>query len=121
MKKLTLLLMLSILPIVAFAQTDSSMSARLSISTTTTSAPTPGLETDEGTTQPLVTNGCVSLTPNTRYFGSEPVDFATASKPFILSNGCAVNLIITDVDAQGQSFSQTNGCAIVAPNHSCEI
>ena len=121
MKKLTLLLILSMLPLLAFAQTDSSMNALPPISPTTTSARQPGLETDEGTTRPLVTNGCVSLTPDSRDYGMQPVDFPTASRLFTLTNNCAVDLTVTNVNAEGQSFSQTNGCGILIPPHSCDI
>src|ERR1700678_2863138 len=66
-KKLSLLPILSMLPMLAFAQTDSLT----------------GL-TEQGAGQPLVTMGCVTLTPASRDFGTQPVDFATASGPFIM-------------------------------------
>jgi len=104
MKKLTLLLILGMLPMLAFGQTDS------------LTAPS------EGTTQMFVTNGCVGLTPDSRDYGNQAVDFATGSRLFIFSNGCAVNLNITNINATGGSFSQSNDCSgILPPNHSCDI
>ncbi len=61
------------------------------------------------------------LTPDTRDFGSQPVDFATASKPFYLQNGCNVNLTVNNITANGQSFTQTNNCIGTLPPGSCEI
>jgi len=105
MKKLYLLLILSMVPMLAIAQ-DGSL----------TSSP------DQDQVQVQVSNGCVTLTPDSRDFGMQPVDFPTASRPFMLQNGCAVNLIVTNVNATGPSFSQTNDClGTLTPNHSCEI
>lgn len=104
MKKLTLLFIVCMLSMLAVAQTDSITSPA-----------------EQGTSQMLVTNGCVGLTPDSRDYGNQPVDFATTSRLFILSNGCAVSVTVTNVNAQGQSFSQTNGCGILLPNSSCDI
>ncbi len=102
MKKLTLLFILCMLPMLSFARTDSS--------------------TDQSTGQTLVTNGCVSLTPNGQDFGNHPVDFPSASKPFYLQNGCSGNIIVTNITANGQSFTQTNDCiGTLPPNQFCEI
>jgi hypothetical protein len=114
MKRLFLLFVVCMISVLALAQTDSSISS-----------------TDQGLAQPLVTNGCVSLTPNSRDFGNQPVDFPSASKPFLLLNGCMVNLHITNITAQGSAFTQTNyiygtktPCntgAPLPPNGICEI
>jgi hypothetical protein len=105
MKKLTLLFILCMLPVLTFAQTDSSTDS-----------------TDQSTGQTLVTNGCVGLTPNGQSFGNHPVDFPSASKPFYLTNSCSVNIIVTNITANGQSFMQTNDCiGTLPPNQFCEI
>jgi len=102
MKKLCLLLMLSMVPMLAIAQ-DGSL----------TSSP----DQDQ-----QVSNGCVTLTPDSRSFGMQPVDFATASKPFYLQNACNVNLTINNITANGPSFTQTNNCiGTLTPPNSCEI
>src|SRR5271166_5814460 len=117
MKKLTLLFIVCMVSMLASAQTQSPNYLGNGFD-----APPPGLETDEGTTQPLVTNGCVTLTPDTRGFGTQPVDFATASKPFYLQNGCNVNLTVNNITANGQSFTQTNNCiGTLPPGPPCEI
>jgi hypothetical protein len=104
-KKLYLLLVVCMLSVLTFAQTDSSTSS-----------------TDQGTDQILVTNGCVSLTPDGQDFGNQPVDFPSASKPFYLQDGCSGNIIVTNITANGQSFTQTNDCiGTLRPNQFCEI
>ncbi len=105
MKNLTLLFILCMLPMLTFAQTDSSTSS-----------------TDQSTIRTLVTNGCVSLTPNGQDFGNQPIGFPSASKPFYLQNGCSGNIIVTNITANGQSFTQTNDCiGTLLPNQFCEI
>ncbi len=88
--------------------------------------------TDQNEVQIQVSNGCVTLTPNSRDFGMQPVDFPTASKPFYLLNGCTMNLTITNITAQGRAFTQTNyiggdpniPCNVgtpITPGEYCEI
>jgi hypothetical protein len=101
-------------PMLAFAQSDS----------LTTS-------TDQNEVQIQISNGCVTLTPDSRDFGPQPVDFPTAAKPFFLRNGCSVNLHITNITAQGSAFTQTNhigGSQVrcntgtpITPGEYCEI
>jgi hypothetical protein len=103
MKKLTLLIILCMLPMLTFAQTESSTSS-----------------TDQDAGQVLVTNGCVTLTPSNYDFGSQPVDFPSNPKGFYLLNGCTVNIIVTNITANGQAFTQTNNCiGTLMPNQYC--
>jgi hypothetical protein len=115
MKKTCLLLILSMVPMLAFAQSDSLTNS-----------------TDQNEVQIQVSNGCVTLTPNSQDFGMQPVDFPTASKPFYLLNGCTVNLTVTNITAQGLAFTQTNHIVghptepcntglPIGPGDSCEI
>ena len=114
MRKLCLLLILSMVPMLALAQSDSLTSP-----------------TDQNEVQVLVTNGCVTLTPNSHDFGSEPADFSSAAAQFLPLNGCTVNLHLTHVTAQGAAFTQTNHIgnsqvpcnmgAPLPPNEYCEI
>jgi HYDIN/CFA65/VesB-like, Ig-like domain len=102
-KKLFLLLIVCMLPVLTFAQTDSSTSS-----------------TDEDANQLLVTNGCVTLTPSSYDFGTQPVDFPSNPKAFHLLNSCAVNIIVTNITANGQAFTQTNNCiGTLMPNQFC--
>lgn len=136
MKKLFLLFALCTVSTLAFAQNESSYqsgggglgdqlstgSAQLSAGPAFARNESSSDAPDQGTTQPLVTNGCVSLTPDSRDFGNQPVDFPSASKPFYLQNGCNANLRITNINAESQSFSQSNNClGTLLPNHMCEI
>jgi hypothetical protein len=106
MKQLSLILLVCTLSALAFAQRESSGNSAM----------------DQAADRILVTNGCVSLTPNSQDFGTQAVDFPTAPKPFYLQNGCSVNLTVSNVNAQGQSFTQTNNCSgVLLPNNFCEI
>jgi len=114
MKKLCLLVILSMVPMLALAQDDSLANSP-----------------DQDKVQIQVSNGCVTLTPNSRDFGMQPVDFPTASKPFYLLNSCTVNLTITNITAQSSAFTQSNHIggsqvpcntgAPLPPNEYCEI
>src|SRR5208283_22522 len=101
MKILSLLLSLSMLPVLASAQTTANTSLA-------------GQVPDDS---------CVELTPASYDFGDEPVGFSTSAEPFYLLNGCSVNLIVTSVNATGQSFSQTNDCTggPIMPQSYCTI
>lgn len=106
MKKLSLVVFVCTLSVLTFAQNEPSSKSA----------------TDQGADRILVTNGCVSLTPNSQDFGTQAVAFPTASEPFYLQNGCSVKLTVTNVNAQGQSFTQTNSCSgVLLPNNFCEI
>ncbi|MGC2110711.1 MAG: choice-of-anchor D domain-containing protein [Candidatus Korobacteraceae bacterium] len=103
MKKLYLLILVCMLSVLTFAQTDSSTSS-----------------TDQDAGQVLVTNGCVTLTPSSYDFENQPVDFPSNPKAFHLLNGCAVNIIVTNITANGQAFTQTNNCiGTLMPNDFC--
>lgn len=105
MKKLFLLLIVGMLPLLTFAQSDFSTSS-----------------TDQNAAQILVSNGCVTLTPGTHNFGTQPVDFPSAPEPFYLQDGCNVSLIDISINAEGQAFSQTNNCGTTLPSgHFCTI
>lgn len=91
MKRLSLLFLVCMASMLALAQSDS----------LTTPA-------DQNEVQIQVSNGCVTLTPNSRDFGMQAVDFASASYPFYLENGCTVSLNLTNITAQGSAFTQTN-------------
>ena len=118
MKKLSLLLVLSMLPVLALAPPDSPSDAQI-INSQTDPMLTPA---DQDQVHIQVSNGCVTLTPDSRDFGNQPVDFASASEPFHLQNGCNVSLTVNNITANGQSFTQTNNCiGTLRAGDMCEI
>jgi hypothetical protein len=102
-KKLSVLFILSMIPMLALAQSDSS----------TTS-----------TDQSSGADNCVVLSPASYDFGDVPVDFASSPAQFLLvNNGCGSNVIVTAVTATGQGFLQGNDCVgmPVSNNSFCTI
>ena len=83
MKKL-LLLIVCAFPMLSFAQLAS-----------------PIRSIGQSATQILVSNGCVSLTPDSHDFGNQPVNFPSKSGPFYLLNSCNVSLTVSSVNANG--------------------
>ena len=50
---------------------------------------------------------CVTLIPDSYNFGDVAVDFSSTA-PFYVLNGCSVNVIVTNVNATGAAYRQTN-------------
>jgi|SRR5271157_2890303 len=54
---------------------------------------------------------CVQLMPGSYNFGDVASGFSSyPAAPFYVLNGCGVGVIVTNVNATGPSFSQTNDC-----------
>ncbi len=100
MKKLFLLLLVCMVSMLAFAQTDSS--------------------TNDSSSK--LNPACATLIPPSGNFGNVAVDFSGTTTFYVL-NGCGVNLIVTNVNATGADYTQTNNCIgmPVSPSGYCSI
>lgn len=102
MKKISLLLFMCMLSMLAFAQSDSA----------------------EVAVDPLSDGAsCAQLTPDRQDFGLAAVQLPTAAKPFFLRNDCSVPVIVTSVVTSNASYTQVNDCIgrQIAPNGYCVI
>jgi hypothetical protein len=100
MKKLFLLFIVCMVSMLAFAQTES--------------------PTNDSYSQ--LNPSCATLIPPSGNFGNVAVDFSGTTTFYVL-NGCGVNLIVTNVNATGADYTQTNNCIgmPVSPSGYCTI
>ncbi len=82
-----------------------------------------GLSQDSDNELPPSPAGCVTLTPTSYNFGDVAVDFSSSPATFYVLNGCGVDLIVTNVNATGAAYTQTNNCIgmPVSPSGYCKI
>lgn len=144
MKKLFLLVIVCMVSMLAFAQTESATdmlgggAARQGPSQQLASdnelPPSPadsvgtlggkqGLSQDSDNELPSSPDSCVTLTPTSYNFGNVAVDFSSSPATFWVLNGCGVDLIVTNVNATGAGYTQTNNCIgmPVSPHGYCTI
>jgi hypothetical protein len=101
-KKISLLLFVCMLSMLAFAQSNSAEVALDPLS--------------DGTS-------CAQLIPDGYDFGLTAVQSPSAAKPFYLRNDCTVPVIVTSVVTTDASYAQVNNCIgmPIPPNGYCEI
>ncbi len=62
-----------------------------------------------------------SLTPATQDFGSQSINFATATKPFTWTNNSTFSASVNLINANGDFAVASNNCGVVAAGASCTI